>query len=286
VSDPTYTSEILRGVGTEADAVAAIALEGASPDELDPQTIYGITLPAGAKYEVTDLERLLPNPRRKHGAVVLHDSESFTAYVGRHVTDETAFYADVTAQTIVAVINDHATTQPGWQDHVARLALKRTPAWDRWVQRDNQLLSQTQFAEHVEDSLPDISDPDGATMLEIAQNFQARTNVRFESSRLLQSGQRQLVYQEETTTAAGEKGAFEVPKEMVLGLAPFEVGELYKVIARIRFRITDGALRIGYKLDRPDDILREAFADVVKDVQQRTGMNVLYGTPPTTAARV
>lgn len=280
MSDPTYTS-VTATSSTEAEAIAALAEAAIESETLDPTVIYGVTVPAGAEHQVVDLERFLPQPRRKTGRVSLHDGESFATYVVKHKIDgATTMYADVRAQRIVAVLDDASSADAGWRGHVATLDLKRTDAWQAWVARDNQLLGQTQFAEHIEDNLADIVTPDGATMLEIAQTFQAHSNVRFESQRLLSSGQRQFVYVEDTTASAGTKGDIEVPKELTLGLAPFEVGELYKVTARIRFRIDSGSLRLGYKLDRPEDILRQAFADVVKDVQQRTSENVLYGTPP------
>lgn len=280
MSDPTYTS-VTATSSTEAEAIAALAEAAIESETLDPTVIYGVTVPAGAEHRVVDLERFLPQPRRKTGRVSLHDGESFATYVVKHMVDgATTMYADVTAQRIVAVLDDASMVDAGWRGHVATLDLKRTDAWQSWVARDNQLLQQTVFAEHIEDNLADIVAPDGATMLEIAQTFQAHTNVRFESQRLLSSGQRQFVYVEDTKASAGTKGDIEVPKELTLGLAPFEVGELYKVTARIRFRIDSGSLRLGYKLDRPEDILRQAFADVVKDVQQRTSENVLYGTPP------
>lgn len=266
---------------TEADSIALLAQEAAEPHGLDPDAIYGVVLPAGTTHEVIDLERFLPNPRRKTGRVSLHDGESFATYVVKHKVDgATTLYADVTTQKIVAVLDDASTGDAGWRGHVATLDLKRTDAWQAWIQKDNQLLRQVVFAEHIEDNLADIVEPDGATLLEIAQTFQAHTNVRFESSRLLQSGQRQFVYVEDTSATAGTKGDIEVPKELVLGLAPFEVGELYRVTARIRYRLSSGDLHLGYKMERPEDILRQAFADVVKDVQSRTGQDVLYGTPP------
>jgi uncharacterized protein YfdQ (DUF2303 family) len=281
VTTPTHTSEFVRGAGTEADAIATIALEGATPSELDATRTYGITVPNGADYQVLDLEHLLDNPRRKRGRVSLHDGESFSAYVVKHKVDgATTLYADVTTQKIVGVLDDAASDKAGWRGHVASLDLKRTDAWQAWARRDNNLMRQVEFAEHIEDNLADIVEPDGATMLEIAQTFQAHTNVRFESSRLLSSGQRQFVYVEDTAATAGSKGDIEVPKELTLGLAPFEVGEAYKVTARIRYRLSSGDLLLGYKLDRPEDILRQAFADVVKEVQARTGQDVMYGTPP------
>lgn len=279
MSEPTFHSSSFAGT-TEADAVAAIAQEAVEPHALDPQVIYGVTTPAGADHEVIDLEHFLPSPRRKNGSITLNDSESFARYVNKHLDDAaTELYADVTKQTIVALLNDHSQDDAGWADHRATLYLRRTPQWEIWTRNDGTLLEQVAFAELVEDNLPDIVEPDGATLLEMAQSFQAHTKVQFESARHLQGGERQLIYTEETTASAGTKGDITIPPTFVLGIAPFEVGELYKVTARLRYRITDGRLRLGFRLDRPEDILRSAFSDVVKDVQTRTTIDVLYGTP-------
>lgn len=279
MSDPTYSSTLVSGATGDLAAVIDVAQQAAEPHDLDAANPQGVTLPAGARHEVLDLERFLPTPRRKHGAVTLNDGESFSRYVTKHVeAGATEMYADVTAQTMVALLNDHAGDGAGWGDHRATLTLRRTPQWEVWAGHNGTLLEQLAFAELVEDNLPDIVEPDGATLLELAQSFQAHTKVRFESARHLQGGDRQLVYTEDTTATAGTKGDITIPPTFTLGIAPFEVGEMYRVVARLRYRITDGRLRLGYRLDRPEDVLRSAFRDVVNEVQQRTGIDVLYGT--------
>lgn len=50
-------------------------------------------------------------------------------------------------------------------------------------------------------------------------------------------------------------------------------------IAAFIYRIKGDALTIGYKLDRPDDTLRTAFADVVKTIGESITQPVLNGTP-------
>jgi len=280
MTQPTYTSEIVSSPSTEADSIADLALDAAQPREVDPTAIYSVLVPRGAHRETVDLEAFLDHPRRKTGTVALHDAESFAAYVNKHrVEGATTMYADVTVQTIVAILDDASTDKPGWRKHIAWLLLKKTPAWERWVAKDGAMMRQGQFAEHIEDSLPDIQDPPAADMLELAQTFQATSSVTFRSSRLLHSGQQQLQYVEDIDAKAGLSGEITVPRIFTLGIAPFEVGDPYKIEARLRFRIDAGHLTIGYKLDRPEDVLREAFADVVNEVQQRVGDHVLYGTP-------
>lgn len=270
---------------TEADAVADIAIRSTvSSTVYDPEAalLFGTALPSGYSHEITDLEQYAEAPRRSKGRTRLVDAESFARYYKKHSIDgASTMYSDVQNQVIVGVLNDSGgPVSPGWRDHVVTLALTKTPAWLRWIANDGKLLDQTSFAEHIEASTPDIVVPDAATMLEVAQSFHAHTSAAFESQKRLRDGQTQLMYRENVTAQAGEKGELEVPSEIQLSLAPFEVGEFYEVLARIRFRIPGGRLSIGYQLDRPDDILRKAFADVVASVEERVGETVLYGTPP------
>lgn len=159
------------------------------------------------------------------------------------------------------------------------LVFRHTPAWKRWAAYDGRLLGQSDFAEHIEASLPDVRVPSGADLLELAQSFQANTSVRFESSRDLGSGERQLVYREQVEAGAGRAGNITIPKQFELGLAPYEGSGLYQVSARLRYRITEGRLHLGYVLDRPEDVLRAAFDDVLRQVQEQTERVALLGTP-------
>jgi len=269
-------------VETEAATVALIATHAARPTILAEDTAYAYVLPAGSEVRVVDGHAPLAHPLRKTGTVRLLDATSFAAYVLKHADgDATQLYADPATPGVTALLNGHraAPDATGWGDHRAVLTFRPTDAWNRWTANDGKLLNQVQFAEHVEASLPDIRVPTGADLLELAQSFQANTKVRFESSRDLGSGQRQLVYREEVEAGAGPLGNLTIPKEFELGLAPYEGTGLYKVTARLRYRIAEGRLSLGYVLDRPRDVQRTAFDEVLKDVETQTSMVALLGTP-------
>lgn len=65
----------------------------------------------------------------------------------------------------------------------------------------------------------------------------------------------------------------------VVGVAPFEGSAGYKIRARLRYRLAEGTLFIGYVLDRPDKVVRAAFDDVLAEVEQTTGLKSFAGTP-------
>jgi uncharacterized protein YfdQ (DUF2303 family) len=264
----------------EAAVVRDLAIDSTKPEALNPELHYYVTRSQGSSGEVLDLERFLDAPRRKRGTTELADQESFTRFVKIHTGgDEVSLlYADKKGYAITAVLND-AGADPAWRDHRAHLALRHTRQWLHWTKRDNQLLSQVEFAEHVEDGLEEIVDPPAAVMYELAQSFHAHTKVKFQDATVLNSGERQFAYIEETQATAGKRGDIKVPATFDLGIAPFEGTQPYKIKARLRYRLTDGGLKIGYKLIGPEDVADAAFADSVEWIESDTDRKVLYGTP-------
>lgn len=270
----------------ETAVVVATALQAAKPTVLAEDTSYAFVTGNGTVEIVHGQEPRLAPPR-KLGTCRLLDATSFAVYYLKHyLPGQSEIYADPTAPTIVGVLNGNGPTGDadvedlGFGDHRVELTFRHTPAWKRWAALDSKLVPQTQFAEHLEASLPDVVEPDGAQLLELAQSFQAKTRVHFESAKDLGSGQRQLVYREEVQASAGVKGDITIPREFVIGIAPYEGAGLYRLTARLRYRINDGHLSIGYALDRPEDVLRAAFDDVLKQVQEETDRTALLGTPP------
>lgn len=266
---------------TEAEAIIAAGVAAAEPKPVEPGTIYSVTVPVGTEHTVVDLERWLPSPSRKKGAVAFTEGGSLARYVTAHDPGDgsSALYADAESLTVVAVLNGHRGESAGWGDHRATLTLRPTPEWKHWLALNGQLVDQVKFAEHLEEGLAEIVDPPGAEMLELAQTFQANTKVAFKSFRQLDNGQRQVSYEETIDAKAGTKGNIVIPSRFQLGLAPFDGAEPYRLDARLRFRIREGDLRIGYVLDRPDVVLRAAFDDVLVSLDTATGLVAYHGRP-------
>lgn len=266
----------------DAQAVIDAALRSAEPTIIGDSSLAAFVVPADGRLEVVDLEKRLesyqPTPRRKAGEFRVHDAASFLAYLSKHGADETEVWADAQAARIVAVLNAHTLSRTaGWADHRLVYSVQHTDAWKAWALHDGKLLDQSTFAEHIEARALDIMRPTAAEMLELAQTFQATIGVRFESTKLLSSGERQFEYRETVDAKAGRAGKLDVPKDFELALTPFEGADRFKVTARFRYRISDGALRIGYRLDRPSDVLREAFLSVVEAIESGTEHPVFRG---------
>jgi uncharacterized protein YfdQ (DUF2303 family) len=265
---------------TEAESIADIAQLATRPHELDPAKLYVHLEPKDAAVEVLDLEEYLDKPRRKRGTPVFWDAPSMAAYVNKHKDARTTLYmTDQNDRYLVqGILDGHSADEPGWGRHQAILEMRKTDAWSRWLAKDNNLIGQEDFAEHIERNLIDIQKRSGADLLELAQTFQATTKVDFRESKQLASGQRQFQYVEETE-ARGQRGELTIPKEFELGIAPFEGCDPYRIVARLRYRLREGKLALGYVLDNPRDVERQAFRDVVDHLSEACQLEALYGRP-------
>jgi uncharacterized protein YfdQ (DUF2303 family) len=267
---------------TENDALIEVALNSAEPSELTPGKVYGWMSPTG-HVERIDLtgDQYRDTPRRKTGTTFVRDVESFGQYWDKHANTEFAeVYADDVHDVIIAVLDAHGSTVPGWHCHTLEYKLRRTTAWQTWTKHNRALMGQTEFAELLEDNLPNIVQPDGAELLELAQTFTANTQVAFKSGALLADGSRELIYSENIEASGGRGGKkIVIPREITLALAPYEDNDPMPVTARFRYRINDGNLRLGFVLNGVDEILSQAFDNVVEQVEIRASVNVMRGRP-------
>lgn len=230
------------------------------------------------KLEVHDLESYLDEPNRARGTVTVHDPGDFVDVVNRQANvDHTTVWANVEAGTVTAVINDHAGWDlAGWRDNTIQLRLQSDEDWTKWMQFNEKLLPQAEFAAFVEDVSHTIVDPDNATMLEVASTMFATQKVEFSQSTRLQTGDVALKFEETTAAKAGAKGQMEVPERIVVRLSPWRGVLPADVDGRLRFQIRSGQLAIGYKLIRPDAFRTEVFDGLVQVIKNGLDTVPLY----------
>ena len=259
-----------------------------APTEIEPGLF--IVVDTNGDHQLIDardhIQRTKDHPRRKTGSVTITQHDSFTEYLAKHSLTETEVWADINKDSITAVINAHsAAPDPddegtaGWGDHRATLQLVTTQDWRDWTANSGKLVGQQEFAEFVEQHLPNFLRPSAADMLELAQTIKGHTKVSFESSKRVKSGETAIEWREDTTAAAGKKGTLEIPDTIDLGMQVYEGGVPYKLTARFRYRIGGGTLLLGYVLERAGDVKRDAFGQVVGQVATDTGCEVWHGTP-------
>lgn len=244
--------------------------------------VLTVVTPDGYNRRTIDLEPYRPVPRRPRGTTTVYDADGFVAAVKQREYEEfpAVVYGDEERMALVAVLNDDIAGENGWRDYRVDLALRRTPEWNHWKNHQG-LGPQERFAETVEEGLDEIEEPDPATMLELAQTFHATTTSRFKKGARLQSGQVQVQYEEEIDAKAGTAGTILIPETFTLIVRPFFGAERFRVKAWLRFRAVAGKFEIGYKLDRPDEVERQAFVTLRDQVGESLSRSVIAGRPPT-----
>lgn len=254
----------LASTNGDTQAIIEVAQAAAEPNELDIEATYGVIVPEGSRFELVDLESQQLRPSRPRGVYRLATVDALVAYVKRlQDADETTVWVHPTEGRVEAVLNDHGQ-KPGHADHRAKLDLIGAPEWEHWLSRNGQLTDQETFAEHLEDGVAQLVEPAAADMLEIAQSFHASQAATIRHARRLDSGQVNVVYDEKIEATAGQQGELNVPTEFKLAIPPFVGEEPYEVTARLRFRLNAGNLRIGYRLDQPEAVVRDALGKIAE----------------------
>lgn len=265
---------IIDNIQTAIDAGAAMAaLQGRRFTE--GELPYAV-IPEGYKFE--NHESLLEAPLRKRGVTTLHDAHSFIAVVNAQKNEATSIYSTINPPTFTAVFND-ITAGPGWRDHCARYNAPLSPEWKTWSAKDGSQMGQADFAQFIETNLPDIAEPEGAVVLEVARSLEAKKKVNFASSIRLSDGSHQFTYEEDVQGSA-QKGQLKVPEAFILAIPVFENGELWRVEAKLRYRIQDGdKLQIWYELVRPHKVVEGAVKDLRSQIANETARPILVGSP-------
>lgn len=277
---------------TDTDNTQAIidaARLGESPVQLDLGEFYAVRRTDG-EVETIDLtgDQYRDFPRRIAATVEVDNVASFASYYGKYSDTGTEVFADETRRTITAVFDapDPTGETPSgddgarWRQHRLILKPRFTDAWKIWAGSDRTMMTQTAFAEFIEDNLPDIAnDPiPAADMLLVATTFQRHDKVQFASSSILDSGERVLRYEETVDARAGDKGSIKVPAKFKIGVTIYDDAPHYGVECRFRHRVKSGALTMAYLLDRPADKVRDAFRSVVDLVAEQTGATIMRGS--------
>lgn len=244
-------------------------------------------VPDGYKRE--SLELNLAQPTRKRANTGMDDTPSFIAYINRHKTISSVIYAhtNIEAQSLQAtcVLDDHdagnTLIENGahWGEHKASFTPEKTLEWSKWNLLNGKKMSQTDFANFIEDNLPDIqsvdNSPSGSDMLKMALNFEATYDKRFISKVNNQSGG--ITMEFKSTDDKETVTRMDVFSRFTLGLTVFIKGAAYPLQARLKYMAKDGALQFWYELVRPDRVFIEACANELATIQAGTEVLLLNG---------
>lgn len=220
-------------------------------------------------FNVKDLSDLLPPPTRPQESITLLTPGALTQYVTTFGGEFTAIFADETAGRYEAVLDYHSSgTARGNCDHRAFYACPASEEWKIWTSWSGKNQSQSDFARHIENNLPDIIAPLPADMLRVALTLQVKKDVNFESDLRLDNGQAQLRY-EETVRGTTRAGDLTIPDQFMINIPVFEGTPRVQIGARLRYRLAEHKLTMWYELIRPEVVKRAAIEAVTAAIAEK-----------------
>lgn len=251
-----------------------------------PQMVPGANVPmvmVPEGYKPQAMPELIFNehekaPKRIAAAVGVLDPISFQQYYALFSDPDSRVFADEQKLQVVAVLDYHTPRGPRWGAHRVTLGLRHSEEWKVWTGANNKKFTQGEFAEFLEQHAIDIIDPAPASMMEVARDLQATTEVEFGSAQRSNDGQVRFKYTESTKATVGAS-QLQVPEDFKIELPVFIGGSDVSIHALLRFRVNQGKLVIWYTLVRPDEAVRAAFAAARGQIAEALKIDIINGTP-------
>lgn len=249
-------------------------------------TPFVIVRDAGGNERIEYVDKVFDEPHHVSGAIAVADEDSFLAYFSRFADGNSLIYANIDPAQFIAVLNENAVGDPDWRDHRLTLTLTHSEEWNEWIGHNGKnkaFLGQVDFAEWLEDQLPDIIDPPNGQLLELVLAFKVKENITFSQATRLTDGQTQLNYNQiiDGSAGRGDAGEVRIPGEFTISIPVFKGMDVpkYTVQARFRYRLLGGKLTLWYELIRPHKVVEEAFTAVWNKIADSTKRTILLGKP-------
>lgn len=232
-----------------------------------------------------------PIPTYTSQLVDLQTEQSMIDYLNRFKNIDSAMFADMAHDTIVGIIDYHraavppevkaaadvGAVQPRLKAHRATLKLPKSVEWATWAAKDNRLMSHLEFVDFLEENSVDIIDPPGGELIELCRDLQATRNVKFGS--FVRAGDYEKIdYSKDGGAVA--RGSVSIPVSITINIPVYFGDKPITMKALFRRKVDDdGALKLGYKLMRPENVRQDRFKEVVSNITFNTGTTVtVYGS--------
>ncbi len=232
--------------------------------------------------DVSDPNRHFGRPGHIRQNVTLQTVDSLVDYVNGFKTSNTALFADIAANRIVALIDYHEGSdgaESGEANHLfhrATLALPFSEEWNTWTAVHGKLVGQRDFACFLEENAADVAAPSGADLLDTVRDLHAIRKVNFKKAVRTATEHENFEYSEETE-ARSSTGGVEVPTKFLLRLPVYFGDAPTELYAFLRWKLAEGSLHLGVALHRAEHVRQAVFKQIVTDVAERTGRPALFG---------
>lgn len=246
-----------------------------------PDGGLGYVIPEGmALTRIAPLEPALPDHVRQEETFI--EPASFIDYLVRFRSAEAICRASLSGRRIVAVLDYHGQARaeqphavPGRAQHVATLQCPFDVDYDKWRGKFGKFLEQKEMLEFLEDMIHTIAAPPAADLLEAMGDIEIERVVKFKSYRNDKNGNVSIGYEEKDGDRT-RSGEFSLPDHVDIVVPIFQGGPSVLLTAKLRLRMKDGDLGLGFSVPGIEVKEREAFRAIGEDVRNRTAVPVFY----------
>lgn len=231
-------------------------------------------------YKLQDCERFLPTPIRKRGIAVFREARSFVRYCKEHATASTRIFAQEKPKVLFTAIIDFHGDTASWGEHIAQFEPEFSPQWSRWTAAMGKLMPQSEFAEFIERNVADISSPQGAVVIEIAENLTARCDVRFDQKLGVKDGKTRAVFEEDITVGGGKcisTGSLDLPRAISVCIPIFVGSQLTEIECRLRPAVRERQLVFKVECPYLADITQREVSILTEHIKSATGIEPFSG---------
>lgn len=281
MSDEAIISQLGHIETDHAALLAAGAALGSPRTHNTPDARPYAVLPEG--YTIEELPSAA-RPERPRAVVQLRDVASFVRYFNDHKTAASRIFARLDPALFLAVFDEFSEVAEGdgvvwpqadWREFRAAFAVPASREWKLWNEVNLEQMSQLSFAEFLQDNLPDVTQPAGADLLELALKFEAAQSGSYIANQRLQDGSHHLQWKADNNAS----GSVKLPEYITLSIPVFENEQPSELQARLRYRLKEGQLTLWYELVRPHKVLETAFRSAWDRIAAGTGAVILLGSP-------
>lgn len=234
---------------------------------------------------------------RRKGTAHVDTLESFIKLILRHKDDQSALFGRCSwpEPKLTAVLNYNAAGEVVRRgDHRVVYAFPLTDEFKAWVGMNAKPMEQEVFAAFLEEHAAELAAPlDGerteyerlfgekmatpSEVLALSRHLEVFVAARAKQGVRLQTGERVVEFAEEHQNAKGE--AVVIPGIFMVSVPAFIDGEVVRIPARLRYRISSGAIKWFYQLYRWEFFLREQVEHDLDAAAKATSLPAFEGAP-------
>lgn len=250
-----------------------------------------------------DLDAYRQFPLFRSGRPQLTDLDSLISFTNRHKDIGSVIFAndDRAAPAFDVAFDYHhaGDGDPRFGRFSAGYAVPLSDEWTAWQDNNGESMTLPEFARFLDDHIVDVMPPEQvqfpddetkrfisllggaakiagpAKLVELTQGVAVFEESDVTQATNLQSGEMQLSLSNRHTGGDGQP--VKIPSMVVLGIPVFKSGEVYQVLARLRYRKAAGGIVFFYELWRDDRVFDHAFDEACDRLAGATDLPLFRG---------